>query len=111
MGNRRRRLGPSDTHPQQAAVKSFGKLACKDHADQRLTLSKEDEPQDRSKSSDQRSQRTRQPFQCCRGGQIHAVRTEARPHTPGRHRKVSSRVACAGALAGGALLLTFPRAW
>ena len=36
MGNRRRRLGPSDTHPQQAAVKSFGKLACKDHADQRL---------------------------------------------------------------------------
>ena len=36
MGNRRRRLGPSDTHPQQAAVKSFGKLVCKDHADQRL---------------------------------------------------------------------------
>lgn len=36
MGNRRRRLGPSDTHPQQAAVKSLGKLACKDHADQRL---------------------------------------------------------------------------
>ena len=115
MGDRRRRLGPSDTHPQQAAVRSFGKLARKDRADQRLdafkTLSKEDEPEDRPKSSDERSQRTRQPFQCCRGGQIHAVRAEARPHPPDRHRKVSSGVACALAPACGALLLTSPRVW
>jgi len=38
MGNRRRRLGPSDTHPQQAAVKSFGKLACKTTPTSDLTL-------------------------------------------------------------------------
>ena len=93
MGNRRRRLGPSDTHPQQAAVKSFGKLACKDHADQRHDAFKALSPRTAPSPATRGASGPASLSSAVGGGLIHAVRTEARPHTPGRHRKVSSRVA------------------